>query len=241
MKQLLELRKFGKVFILDVRNLAEQLSDDVVYVKCDLSSAKALNSGLDSVYSLLDQRRLSLVVNNAGVRESGSLLNMRNEDTRRVFEVNTFSVITILKEVVSHHLKNDLLHRLSIANISSVLGTFGPKNLLIYSASKASTIQIHESFAEEMREYPRIRPLLVLPGQLTTEMFSDVSPSCLFFAPLVDHRQLARLIVQNLQQGKTGVLCEPLYTNLLPVMKVMPLFVQRIARWVSQMDDKLNE
>lgn len=240
-KELLRLNAVGKVYVLDVLDVPSALSDTVVFVKCDLSSPDSLYSALDHVYSDIGDGHVSVVVNNAGIRDSGSLLNMKDSVIRRVFEVNTFSMISILREVVSRHLEIDPNRRLGIVNISSILGTFGPKNLLAYSASKAASIQIHECFAEEIQQFPSIRPLLVMPGQLTTNMFSDVIPSRQFFAPLVDHRQLAKVIVEKLVNGEIGVLCEPLYANFLPLMKVMPLCVQRFARWASEMDEKVKE
>lgn len=240
-KELLRRNSVGNIYVLDVLDIPSSLKDTVSFVKCDLSSPESLHKAIDQVYSKLGNSRLSVVVNNAGIRDSGSLLNMKYAAIRRVFEVNTFSVVSILKEVVSKHLEQDSKRRLSIVNVSSVLGTFGPKNLLVYSASKAASIQIHECFAEEVKQFPTIRPLLVIPGQLTTDMFSDVTPSRQFFAPLVDHRQLARVVVGKLVDGETGVLCEPLYANFLPIMKVLPLSIQRLARWASEMDDKVKE
>lgn len=239
-KQLLSREKLGHVFILDIQKPPSLNSDAVTFVKCDISSPEALIESLDYVYSSLGDKRMTFVVNNAGVRNSGSILNTSVETFRKVFQVNTFAVFSILKEVVKRHVNRESAAPLCIANISSVLGTFGPKNLLAYSASKAATIQIHECFTEEVRDFPSIRPLLVLPGQLTTDMFNDVTPSRQFFAPLVDHRQLARLIVDKLMAGHVGTLCEPMYANFLPIMKIMPYSVQKIARWASEMDEKIK-
>lgn len=248
------LQDMAQIYILDIQPPLEKFSSSVRYIKCDLRCPESLETALDSVYSTLGKTKLSVVVNNAGIRGSGSLLGMEESSIRKVFEVNTFAMIRILKKVVGRHLGTELLQQLieqqhlelqpsflSIVNISSILGTFGPKNLLAYSASKAASIQIHECFSEELRKYPSIRPLLVMPGQLSTQMFDDVAPSRLFFAPIIDHRQLAKVIVGKIRRREIGVLCEPLYANFLPGVKVLPLFVQRFARWVSQMDEKIQE
>lgn len=239
-KQLLLKDKLGHIFILDIQKPPKIDSEKVTFVQCDLSSSDALVKALNYVYSSLGEKHLSIVVNNAGIRNGGSVLNNTRETVQKVFEVNTFAVFSILQEVVRRHLERDPSNPLSIANVSSILGTFGPKNLLAYSASKAATIQIHECFTEEVREYPNIRPILVLPGQLTTDMFKDVTPSRQFFAPLVDHRQLARLIVDKLMVGHVGTLCEPMYANFLPIMKIMPYSIQKLARWASEMDEKIS-
>lgn len=238
---LLDSTNIGQVYVLDVLEPPASLVDSVCFVPCDLSAPESLDQAIRSVYENIGDTRIAVVVNNAGVRDSGALLNMSASAVRRVFEVNTFSVITILQQVVSRHIKRDALQPFSIVNVSSVLGAFGPKHLLVYSASKAAAIQIHEVFVEELRPFPLIRPLLVVPGQLNTEMFLEVVPNHQFFAPLVDHQQLAREIVRKVVRGEAGVMCEPLYANFLPVMKIMPMVIQRLARWASQMDDKVKE
>lgn len=240
-KLLLETQNLGAIYILDVQRPPTMLCDKVKFVECDLASPEALSMSLDHIYSSLDGRNLSVVVNNAGIRGSGSVLNVSDSTIRKVFEVNFFAPIHIMREVTSRHLQRPSDKRLSLVNVSSILGTLGPKNLLAYSASKAASIQAHECFAEEMRPFDNITTLLVLPGQLTTEMFRDVSPSRLFFAPLVDHKRLAQQIVQKIAAGEEGVLCEPFYANFLPFVKVMPIYFQRLARWISQMDEKIGD
>lgn len=240
-KELLSRNRIGHIYILDIQEPQTVGSDKVTFVKCDLSSSDALINALNFIYSSLGDKRVTFVVNNAGIRHSGSVLKTTSEVIRKVFEVNTFAVISILQEVVQRHIDRKPADPLCIANVSSILGAFGPKNLLAYSASKAATIQIHECFTQEVSEFPSIRPLLVLPGQLTTDMFKDVIPSRQFFAPLVDHRQLARVIVDRLMAGHVGTLCEPMYANFLPVMKIMPYSVQKIARWASEMDKKIKD
>lgn len=240
-KQLVLHHNVGRVYVVDVREPAFAFDVRVRFVRCDVGS-DAFRPVVEDILAELDRTRkhVSVLVNNAGVRRSGSLLHMPEEDIRRTFLVNTYAHVTALRAVVGHHLASHPTLRLSVVTVSSILGTLGPRNLLVYSASKAAALQIHECLVQELAQHPSIRMLLVTPGQLTTAMFKDVAPSQLFFAPLVNHTALAVEIVARVSRGEAGVLCEPLYASMLPIVKTLPMVVQHWARRFSGMDEKIE-
>lgn len=242
-KRLIFHHKVSRVYVLDVKEPVFEFDARVKFLKCDVGSAKELRLVLGQLTASLnsESKHISVLVNNAGVRHSGALLNTDEQDIRRIFSINTFAHITALKCVVSNHINKFRLQRLSLVTVSSILGSFGPRNLLVYSASKAAVTQIHECMAEELSMYPLIRMLLVSPGQLTTAMFNDVMPSRQFFAPIVNHTALAAAITDRVDRGETGVLCEPMYANFLPAVKTLPMLVQHWCRRFSQMDDKIKD
>lgn len=233
----------GQVFVLDIKEPEYQFDDTVHFHPCDVGSDAELNRTLTSIITGLDSqgKHISVLINNAGVRCCGPLLDLDENGIARAFSTNVFAPMTIIRRVVSHHLEKYPSCPLSVVSISSVLGIFGPRNLLVYSASKAALIQIHECLREELRSHRNIRLLLVVPGQLTTDMFKDVSPSMLFFAPLVNHIGLAARIVRRISRGKEGVLCEPFYANFLPLAKILPMSLQHLCRRFTQMDEKIPD
>lgn len=240
-KSLIYDHQVGKVIIFDIQQPRFKFDSQVEFCCCDIASQSTLRSRIDATLRQLrsDNKHISVVVNNAGVRHSGGLLNVSDKEVFDLFNVNTFAQITVLKRVVGNHLKFHKNSQLSVVTVSSILGAFGPKNLLAYSASKAASTQIHECFAAELRQYKKISMLLVTPGQLTTEMFKDVSPTRTFFAPIVNHIALAKCIVDKVSRGESGTLSEPFYANFLPAVKILPSVVQGWCRWFSQMDDKI--
>lgn len=241
-RRLLQERAVAKVIIIDIQPPKVKLLD-VQFHSCDIGNHDELKALLSRILSELDSAnlRILVLVNNAGVRNSGALLQLKEKDIFQTFNVNVIAQIVTLREILSHHNAHHSGSDLFLVTVLSVLGVFGPKNLLLYSATKAAALQIHECLTEELRSTPRIQTLLVIPGQLNTEMFGDVSPSRQFFAPIVDYRQLALQIVERAATGNAGILCEPLYASLLPGVKLLPLALQRACRWFSQMDEKLPE
>lgn len=241
-RRLLQETAVAKVIIIDIQPPKIELPD-VQYHKCDVGNHDELKALLSRILSDLDSAnlRILVLVNNAGVRNSGALLQLEERDIFLTFNVNVIAQILTLREVLSHHKAHHSGSELFLVTVLSVLGIFGPKNLLLYSGSKAAALQIHECLTEEVRSDPRIQTLLVVPGQLNTEMFGDVSPSRQFFAPVVDYHQLAQQIVRRAVSGNGGILCEPLYASLLPAVKLLPLALQRVCRWFSQMDEKIPD
>lgn len=230
--------KVRKVFLIDNQTPQFDFGPSVDYVKCDLASEADVRRAFQYIAGL--DTRVLLIINNAGVRRAGALVNVTDEDVKIAFAVNTLGPIFLLRRLLSQHLLHYKNEHLSIVTVSSALASFGPRNLLLYLASKAAMYQAHECLVEELRDHPEIRMLLVVPGQLTTAMFRDVKPSRLFLAPLVNHTALAAKLLTRVSAGEVGTMCEPLYANFLHVMKVMPMVLQRLARQFTQMDEKVG-
>ncbi|OBA22313.1 NAD(P)-binding protein [Metschnikowia bicuspidata var. bicuspidata NRRL YB-4993] len=241
-KMLLQKHRLLRVFVLDITEPEPGLGDAVLFLRCDLASWQAVDAALSQISARCKAlgRPVSVVINNAGVRLDGCLLAMARESIQRDFTVNTFAPVSILQRVVSEHVATHAHRRLSIVTVSSVLAALGPRNLLSYSASKAAATQFHEVLSRELAELPSVRMLLVMPGQLTTQMFSDLEPSRRFVAPLVDHRALAESILEKVELGEEGVMCEPFYANFGYLIKALPWKLQQMARDFSQMDEKIK-
>ncbi|KAK6465867.1 hypothetical protein DFJ63DRAFT_282400 [Scheffersomyces coipomensis] len=237
-----ELAKVNIDQIIILDKVKPKLSiDKVKYIECDLSNEDDTKSVVQNLIHELNSqgKHISILINNAGIRHNQSLLNLDDVNIRKIFNVNTFSPILILRTVIKNHIAYNEDKRLYIVSISSILGVLAPKNLSIYSASKAAIYSIHESLSEELIEYPEIRLLLVTPGQLSTEMFQDVAPSMTWLAPIVSPNWLAKKIISKINMGEIGVLSEPFYANFLPAVRATPFIVQRLCRYFSGMDTKI--
>ncbi|ODV77737.1 NAD(P)-binding protein [Suhomyces tanzawaensis NRRL Y-17324] len=239
------LERNVEVYVLDVVEPSYSHSR-ATYIRCDLSSEGQTTSSISSLVKSLasSKRHISVLVNNAGIRHNRSLLELESDEVHRLFNINTLSHIWTLKLVVNNHIQHVLpatpKAQLYIVSISSILGVLAPRNLSLYSATKAANILIYEALTQELVAFKSIRILQVLPGQLTTDMFKDVAPSRQFLAPLVNHVKLAHQILARIETGEMGVLCEPLYSNFLPAVRALPLAVQKVCRWFSQMDEKVS-
>lgn len=235
------LHQGAEVIVLDITSPS---IDNVKFVKCDLAQPAQVEPALNTIVSELEKqlKQITVLVNNAGVRHTEGVLSMAPEKLETIFQINVFSPLMITRTIYDHYRKNET-HQppLRVCFVSSVLGILAPRNLGVYSATKAAITQMYDALVREHRdETDWLRFLLVLPGQMDTAMFNDVTPSKTFFAPVVVANKLAKTIVAKLNTGEIGVVCAPAYGNVLPVVKVLPECVQHWCRQFTEMDDKVG-
>lgn len=241
-----ELKRHGvkHVYNLDVVRPSDEPTG-VKFIQCDVGNETELKSILNRLIEILakDDLFFTICINNAGIRHSQSLLHLPDETIKRVFNINTFSHIWTLKTLVHNHLDNVVPNhgqaQLFMTSISSVLGELGPRNLSVYSGSKAALTQIYESLRQELRDEALVQLMLVSPGQLDTQMFQDVVPTKKLLAPVIHKEKLARQIVRRIQAKQEGILCAPFYANVLPIIRILPMFMQTLFRWFTDMDNKV--
>jgi NAD(P)-dependent dehydrogenase (short-subunit alcohol dehydrogenase family) len=210
------------------------------FVRCDVGDGPAFRRCLAAILARADAagRHVSVLVNNAGVDHRSLLLRTPDAAVARLFRVNTLAHVWAVRAVVAHHLAHHRHRQLFIVSVASALAALAPRNLTVYLATKAAVVQIHEGLAQELRRHPRVRMLLVAPGQLDTAMFGDIAPSNAVLAPVVSHRALARQVVRRASAGHLGVLARPLYANALHLVKCLPIAVQDACRWALGIDTK---
>jgi 3-oxoacyl-[acyl-carrier protein] reductase len=138
---------------------------------CDLSNieqlgtlVRALRADFGPIYGL---------VNNAGLGSSGILSNMRDQDIKRLIDLNTLSPIVLSKYVVRSMMTR---REGRVINIASIVATTGYSGLSVYSATKASLIGFTRSLAREVGQFG-ITVNTVAPGFIATEMTMELTES----------------------------------------------------------------
>lgn len=67
-------------------------------------------------------------------------------------------------------------------------------------------------------------------------MFEGLQTPSNFTAPILEPIHLAREIVRMVDDGDSGEIRLPLYTNLIPILPALPNSLQKFVRWWSNMD-----
>ena len=92
--------------------------------------------------------RIDCLVNNAGILGPvRALIDTTDDDVRRVYDLNVFSVFGITRLVARHMISR---RQGAIVTIASVAGKDGPKDLSIYASSKSAVIGFTKSWAKEL-------------------------------------------------------------------------------------------
>lgn len=119
--------------------------------------------------SIKDKRKISGIVNNAGIRQRLNFNNISNSEIKKIFEINFFSIFFVMQIFSKYFIEKKI--SASIVNIGSIVGHLGFKQLSGYASTKSAIEGLTKSFANEMSDY-NIRANVVSPGFTKTSYFS---------------------------------------------------------------------
>lgn len=122
--------------VRDFRERAEKEQRRLEVIKLDLRDELDLDAAAD--------RRIDVLVLNAGIQESGSILDVPMERVRASFDVNVFGHLELVKRVLPQMLKR---RRGRVVWMSSIAGILSPPFLGTYAATKHAI----EAIAAAMR------------------------------------------------------------------------------------------
>lgn len=145
--------------------LAEQLGANCRFYQHDVTSLEEWESIISDVENTFGP--VNILVNNAGIGFKKSILDMTEEEYRKIIDVNQVSVFLGMKSVIPSMLK---INSGSIVNISSIAGLLGSKDgSVAYDASKFAVTGMTKSIGLEMA-HTGIRVNSVHPGIIMTPM-----------------------------------------------------------------------
>lgn len=110
---------------------------------------------------------LDIVVNNAGVERSGSVLGLSEADYDYVMDINLKGVWLVATAAARQ--MRDRGQGGSIINIASITGHQGMKGAAPYSVSKAGVLHMTRQLAQELARYG-IRVNSISPGYFATDL-----------------------------------------------------------------------
>lgn len=134
----------------------------------DVTNKDVLTNLLDS----LENKPIALV-NNAGIIETGSIIELTYESWTKQFDVNVHGVFNCSKAYINFCIANKIKGK--IINIASTAGLGARAGRSAYSATKAAIINFSLSMAEELKNYG-IKVYCVCPGAIDTDMRHYINP-----------------------------------------------------------------
>ena len=137
--------------------------------KFDISKHKEIENFINSISDEMDNK-IDILINNAGVTNDNLSIRMKEEEWKRVIDINLTSTFLLSKNVVKKMLKNK---KGKIINITSVVGHTGNIGQTNYTASKAGLVAMSKSFALEYGK-KNINVNCVSPGFIKTDMTNKI-------------------------------------------------------------------
>ncbi len=140
-------------------------------LKFDISDHSKIEEFIENVSSQLSG--LDILINNAGINMDNLSLRMKDDEWKKVIDVNLGSTFLLCKHAVKKMLKNKYGR---IVNITSVVGHTGNLGQANYSASKAGIIGMSKSLAIEYAR-KNITVNCVSPGFIKSRMTDNIVES----------------------------------------------------------------
>jgi 3-oxoacyl-[acyl-carrier protein] reductase len=150
-------------------NSLKSLYPNIKVKKFDISDHSRIAEFIDDV--TLELGGLDILVNNAGTNVDNLSLRMKDEEWKKVIDINLTSTFLLTKHSIKKMLKNKFGR---IINITSVVGHTGNLGQSNYAASKAAIIGMSKSLAIEYAK-KNITVNCVSPGFIISDMTMNIA------------------------------------------------------------------
>ena len=148
----------------------EQGGGHAELMRFDVSDAVAVDAAIETWETAHPDDYISVLVNNAGIRQDNILVFMTDEQWHSVLNTTLDGFFYLTRRVV----KGMMTHRNGrIVNISSVSGLKGMPGQCNYSAAKAGIIGASKALAQEVAKR-KVTVNVVAPGFIETDMTQDI-------------------------------------------------------------------
>tara|TARA_A100001011_G_scaffold27424_1_gene26839 strand:- start:171 stop:908 length:738 start_codon:yes stop_codon:yes gene_type:complete len=143
---------------------------NVSVLKFDISDHKNIDQFVEDCNKILSNK-IDVLINNAGITQDNLSIRMKEEEWKKVIDINLTSTFLITKNVIKKMLKSK---KGKIINVTSIVGHSGNIGQANYAASKAGIIAMSKSLALEYGK-KNITVNSVSPGFIVSEMTAKIS------------------------------------------------------------------
>ena len=143
---------------------------DLNVLKFDISNHKNIDQFVENC-SKIFSNKIDVLINNAGITQDNLSIRMKEEEWKKVIDINLTSTFLITKNVIKKMLKSKSG---KIINVTSVVGHTGNIGQANYAASKSGIIAMSKSLAIEYGK-KNITVNCVSPGFIVSEMTAKIS------------------------------------------------------------------
>ena len=157
-------RKKTQEFENTLKEISKKNDNSIVPIYFDLNKEGEILEGIKKIIS--HNQNIDVLVNNAGIDQVSLFQMTTNEKIKEVFQVNFFSILTLVRGILKIFIKNK---KGSIINISSNAASECDAGRAIYSASKSALNSYTKSLSKELGSF-NIRVNAVSPGLTNTKM-----------------------------------------------------------------------
>lgn len=145
-------------------------SENFLPLEMDLLSERSVSAAVNKTVDAFGE--ISVVVNNAGYGQLGTLEELSDKEVRDNFDVNVFGVLNVIRSAMPHLRAKQSAHVFNISSIGGYTASFAGWG--IYCSTKFALAALTESLAAEMKSF-NVKATVVYPGYFRTDFLSKDS------------------------------------------------------------------
>lgn len=156
---------------------ASEVMDEIVsaggkaeLLKFDVSDPEAVDCALENWENSHPGEYISVLVNNAGVRDDSLMVFMSDEQWKKVLSTDLDSFFYVTRRLLKNMLSRRFGRIVNVASLSGLKGLPGQTN---YSAAKGALIAATRALAQETAKR-KVTVNAVAPGYISTDMVSGL-------------------------------------------------------------------
>ena len=152
-----------------LKNIQEKYKN-INVIKFDISDHRKIEQFVEDCSKILSNK-IDVLINNAGITKDNLSIRMKEDEWKRVIDINLSSTFFISKNVIKKMLKSKNGKIINITSVVAHSGNIGQAN---YAASKAGIIAMSKSLALEYGK-KNIKVNCVSPGFIISDMTDKIS------------------------------------------------------------------
>lgn len=152
-------------------SLVREKGVEAELIKFDVADRAATNDLLNKWIEANPDKTIEVLVNNAGIRDDGLLMWMKDEQWDNVLNTSLGGFFNVTRVVVNQMLMKKYGRIINIVSLSGLKGLPGQTN---YSAAKAGVIGATKALAQEIGR-KGITVNAIAPGFIKTDMTEDLN------------------------------------------------------------------
>ena len=171
----------------ELQSEIESLGRECLIIETDISLEEAPERIVNETYKHFG--RIDLLVNNAGMSFSGSVMETDRDVWNKLFAVNACAPFFICQAAIPYLKKSD---NPVIIKMGSVVGFKGYINQAAYSSSKHALVGFTKVLAKEVQK-DGIMVHVISPGAVNTEMVREMRPD-IDYSELIQPEEIADIV-----------------------------------------------
>lgn len=223
-----------RVAVLDVASAPADLTAHprIAVFSCDVSSPEAVAEVAAAVRAELGAP--SILVNNAGITGSHTILATPPAFVARIFGANVMAHWNLVREFVPHMVAQDRGHVVTVASMASFITNSANVD---YTATKAAALAFHEGLTSELRIWyraPGIATTIVHPGFVRTPLIEESVLASgqgeAAFDGMLTPEEVAQSILKQILARRGAQIILPASAAPISWLKGLPNWVQEGVR-----------